>query len=62
MIGLRDKKTGAVWWERFGIPLRTAKLYRDAGCVVIGRDWIASLNEWRYHMSFVGEAWPEVGE
>jgi hypothetical protein len=62
VIGLRDKQTGAVHWQRFGVPPHMARLYHARGCVVVGRDWIASLGEWRYHMSFVGESWPEVIE
>lgn len=60
--GERDRITGAVHWQRFGVPAWKARRYYDAGCTVVGRDWIASLNAWTYHMRFVGEAWPLVDE
>lgn len=62
MIGLRDTITGAVHWQRNGVPGWKAKRLYDAGWRVAGKDWIASLNEWRYHLYFVGESAPEVDE
>jgi hypothetical protein len=62
VIGLRDRKTGAVTWSRNGLPLWLAKRYHDAGWTFTAKTWVPSLNDWAYSFHFVGESAPGVDE